>query len=161
MLRSRLSSFIIGLTGLIFEVNGKNWQFKTFFAIKTTQRWDHVAFRTFMLPQSNFHLHAVPCTHNNYWREGGHSEIKIMLSLLGLLNSKRYVLPIYHNYRMTMKVILYIAAGLYLSPQNWWFEIHAIGYQPWLLAACEHYICKPRLRNVSCDLQGSWKHKSN
>ena len=33
----------IGLAGLIFEINGKNWQFITVFAIKTTHRWGPVA----------------------------------------------------------------------------------------------------------------------
>ena len=49
----------IGLVGLIFEINGKNWQFMTFFAIETTQRWDHAAYWTLMLAQSSFHLRAA------------------------------------------------------------------------------------------------------
>ena len=53
-----IQSFI-GLAGLIFEINGKNWQFMTFFAIKTTQRWDHVAYWTLILAQSSFHIHAA------------------------------------------------------------------------------------------------------
>ena len=32
--------------------------FLTFFAIKSTQRWDHVAYWTLMLAQSSFHIRA-------------------------------------------------------------------------------------------------------
>ena len=34
----------IGLAGLIFEVNGKNWQFITVFAIKITYRCGNVVY---------------------------------------------------------------------------------------------------------------------
>ena len=42
-----MQSFI-GLLGLIFEINCKNWQFITVFVIKTTHRCGHVGYKILM-----------------------------------------------------------------------------------------------------------------
>ena len=40
----KMMQSFIGLAGLIFEINGKNWQFITIFAIKTTHRCGNVMY---------------------------------------------------------------------------------------------------------------------
>ena len=40
----KMMQSLIGLASLISKINGKNWQFITFFAIKTTHRCGHVVY---------------------------------------------------------------------------------------------------------------------